>query len=170
MRLRDLTDAGRMPPDTIQDTYQNSTPITPYINISLNDLLKLWLNLKPGKAAGPDKLKPLLLIELRAEIAPMIKIIWKNIGTRKASSRLGEGKCHASFQKTIASSKLSTYFAHLHSLPDSWTYSCIKHSQASWQAGLMYDLQPPSWVPWEEVMWDPVCHAHRVPCKECQSR
>ena len=31
---------------------------------------------KPGKAAGLDRLKPLLLIELRKEIAPIIKIIF----------------------------------------------------------------------------------------------
>ena len=46
------------------------------IDISLNGLLKLLHNLKPGKAAGPDKLKPLLLRELRDEIAPIIKVIF----------------------------------------------------------------------------------------------
>ena len=39
-------------------------------------LLKLLHNLKSGKAAGPDKLKPLLLRELRDEIAPIIKVIF----------------------------------------------------------------------------------------------
>ena len=48
----------------------------PDIDISLNGLLKLLKNLKPGKAAGPDKLKPLLLKELRDEIAPIIKVIF----------------------------------------------------------------------------------------------
>ena len=43
---------------------------------SLNGPLKLLKNLKPGKAAGPDKLKPLLLKELRDEIAPIIKVIF----------------------------------------------------------------------------------------------
>ena len=48
----------------------------PEINISENGLMKLLQNLKPGKAAGPDKLKPLLLRELREEIAPIIQIIF----------------------------------------------------------------------------------------------
>ena len=34
-------------------------------------------NLKPFKAAGPDRLKPLLLKELREEIAPIIQIIFE---------------------------------------------------------------------------------------------
>ena len=48
----------------------------PDIDISHNVLLKLLKNLKPGKAAEPDKLKPLLLKELRDEIAPIIKVIF----------------------------------------------------------------------------------------------
>ena len=56
MRVQDLIDAGGMPPDTIPDTFQNSTPIMPDINISLIGLLKLLQNLKPGKVAGPDKI------------------------------------------------------------------------------------------------------------------
>ena len=43
--------------------------------ISLNGILKLLFNLKPGKAAGPDKIRPLILKELRAELAHIIKVI-----------------------------------------------------------------------------------------------
>ena len=49
----------------------------PDINISLNGLFNLLSNLKPGKAAGPDMLRPLLLKELREEIAPIIKAIYE---------------------------------------------------------------------------------------------
>ena len=49
--------------------------IMPEVDISPNGLLKLLHNLKPGKAAGPDMLKPLLLRELRDEIASVIKVI-----------------------------------------------------------------------------------------------
>ena len=47
----------------------------PEIDISENglSLLKLLKNLKRGKAAGPDRLKPFLLRELREEITPIIK-------------------------------------------------------------------------------------------------
>ena len=43
--------------------------------ISVNGILKLLQYLKPNKAAGPDRLKPILLKELREEIAPVVQII-----------------------------------------------------------------------------------------------
>ena len=46
-------------------------------SISCNGILKLLQNLKPFKAFGPDKLKLLLLKELREEIAPIIQIIFE---------------------------------------------------------------------------------------------
>ena len=61
MKVQDLVDEGSIPPESIPDPYLNSTPVMPDIDISLNGLLKLLKNLKPGKAAGPDQLKPLLL-------------------------------------------------------------------------------------------------------------
>ena len=76
MRVEDLNKAGSLPSDTIPDTSQDSATTMPEINISQNGLLKLLKNLKPSKAAGPDKVKPLLLRELREEITPIIKIIF----------------------------------------------------------------------------------------------
>ena len=76
MRVQDLRNAGGLPSDTIPDRQQDSNINMPEIDISLNGLLKLLHNLTPGKAAGPDKLKPLLLRELRDEIAPIIKVIF----------------------------------------------------------------------------------------------
>ena len=68
MRVQDLKKAGGLPSDTTPDSLQDSATNMPEINISENGLMKLLQNLKPGKAAGPDKLKPLLLRELREEI------------------------------------------------------------------------------------------------------
>ena len=76
MRVQDLKTAGGLPSDTITDLLHDTTTKMPEIDISKNGLLKLLKNLKPGKAAGPDRLKPLLLRELREEIAPIIKIIF----------------------------------------------------------------------------------------------
>ena len=76
MRVQDLSNAGGLPSDTIPDRQQDSKTNMPEIDISLNGLLKLLHNLKPGKAAVPDMLKPLLLGELRDEIAPIIKVIF----------------------------------------------------------------------------------------------
>ena len=49
----------------------------PDIEISLNGIFKLLFNLKPGKAAGPDKIRPLILKALRVELAPIIKVIFE---------------------------------------------------------------------------------------------
>ena len=76
MRVQVLNLSGGLPSDTSPDSRQNPSTTMPVIDISLNGLLKLLKNLKPGKAAGPDRLKPLLLRELREEIAPIIKIIF----------------------------------------------------------------------------------------------
>ena len=47
------------------------------IEIDLNWVLKLLTNLTPDKAAGPGDIKPVLLKELRSEIAPVIKTIFE---------------------------------------------------------------------------------------------
>ena len=50
----------------------------PDITISTNKILKLLGNLKTDKAAGrPDEIKPIVLKELRNEIAPVIQNDWK---------------------------------------------------------------------------------------------
>ena len=50
-------------------------PVMEDFSITVASILKLLQNLKPGKAAGPDRLKPLLLKELREEIAPIMQVI-----------------------------------------------------------------------------------------------
>ena len=64
MRVQDLKTAGGLPSDTVLDLQQDIMTKIPEIDISKNGLLKLLKNLKPGKAAEPDRLKPLLLREL----------------------------------------------------------------------------------------------------------
>jgi len=50
-------------------------PSMPEISISLNGILKLLSNLKTDKAAGPDNIKPVVLKELRCQIAPILQIL-----------------------------------------------------------------------------------------------
>ena len=61
-----------LPADTL-----SPNPAKEEFSVSVEGVLKLLSNLKPGKAAGPDKIKPLLLRELRVEIAPILQIIFK---------------------------------------------------------------------------------------------
>ena len=49
----------------------------PEIHIDRNGLLKLLLNLKPDKAAGPDRIKPVILKELRNEIVDVVQTIFQ---------------------------------------------------------------------------------------------
>ena len=59
----------------------------PEININLNGILKLLSNLQPHKAAGPDEIRPIVLRELRTEIAPIIQLIFeKSLFTGKLPS------------------------------------------------------------------------------------
>ena len=56
MNLQDF-DKGSIDPSTVPQHFQNSVPVMPDIDIFLNGILKLLLNLKYGKAAGPDNLR-----------------------------------------------------------------------------------------------------------------
>ena len=77
MQIQDMADSGTLRHDAVPAGILNSNPIMEEFTISCNGILKLLQNLKPFKAAGPDKLKPLLLKELREEIAPIIQIIFE---------------------------------------------------------------------------------------------
>ena len=52
-------------------------PLMPEISIDLNGLLKLLSNLKLDKAARPDEIKPVVLKELRHEIAHIICLLFE---------------------------------------------------------------------------------------------
>ena len=45
-------------------------------DISIKGILELLNNLKPGKAAGQEKLRPLLLKELRVELAQIVNVLF----------------------------------------------------------------------------------------------
>ena len=78
MTLQDATDCGMITPRTLPSGVLKSTPVMEDFSISVAGILKLLQNLKPGKAAGPDRLKPILLKELREEIAPIIQVIFEH--------------------------------------------------------------------------------------------
>ena len=77
MKLQDMVDEGKMSTGTVPQNFRNKNQTMPQIEISINGILKLLYNLKPGKAAGQDKIRPLILKELRVELAPIIKVIFE---------------------------------------------------------------------------------------------
>ena len=76
-QIQDMADCGTLRHDAVPEGILTSNPKMEEFTISCIGILKLLQNLKPFKAAGPDKLKPFLLRELREEIAPIIQIIFE---------------------------------------------------------------------------------------------
>ena len=85
-------------PESVPQNTLNSNRIMPDIDISINGILKL-LN-KPGKATGPDSIRPILLKELRVELAPIIKVIFeKSVQTGKLPADWCKANVTPSFKK-----------------------------------------------------------------------
>ena len=69
-------------------------------NIDLKGILKLLSNLKPDKAPGPDGIRPIILKELREEIAPVIQLHFqKSISTGKIQSDWKKANVSPVFKK-----------------------------------------------------------------------
>ena len=47
------------------------------VKINLSSVLKLLSNLKPDEAAGPDSIKPVVLKQLKMEIAPVVCLLFE---------------------------------------------------------------------------------------------
>ena len=61
---------GQLCTQTIQSLFNGNLPD------DLNRFLKLLSKLNPGKSAWPDLIKPIVLKELRVEIAPVICLLF----------------------------------------------------------------------------------------------
>ena len=105
MKIQDMTDSCKMRHDAVPAELLNPNPNMEELSISCNGILKLLQNLKPFKAAGPDRLKPLLLNELREEIAPIIQIIFEcSLQTGKLPADWCRAKVTPIFKKGSKSS------------------------------------------------------------------
>ena len=99
MKLHDAADSGKIPSELLTPL-QKSTPVMEDFSISVAGILKLLKNLKPGKAAGPDRLKPILLKELCEEIAPIIQVIFEHsIQTGKLPAEWCQAQVSPIFKK-----------------------------------------------------------------------
>ena len=84
----------------IPKRFQCNYPKMAEINIDLKGILKLLSNLKPDKAQGPDGIKPIILKELREEIAPVIHLLLqKSISTGKIPSGWTKANVSPVFKK-----------------------------------------------------------------------
>ena len=144
MKLQDMVDIGWVSPDTVPENSQNKNQTMPDIEISLNGILKLLLNFKPCKAAGPDKIRPLILKELRVELAPIIKVIFER---SLETGKLPTGWCKAHVtqiykkaEKSLASNNrpISLTCILCKVLEHILVSNIVRHLDGQ---GLMYDLQ-----------------------------
>ena len=100
MKLHDAADSGKIPSELLPPEMQKSTPVMEDFSISVAGILKLLKNLNPGKAAGPDRLKPILLKELCEEIAPIIQVIFeRSIQTGKLPAEWCRAQVSPIFKK-----------------------------------------------------------------------
>lgn len=53
-----------------------SVPTMPGITVGTNGIEKLLSNLNPHKASGPDKIKPIILKTLSAELSPILQVLF----------------------------------------------------------------------------------------------
>ena len=77
MKVQDLVDNKVIETERLPEDLRNPTPFMPEIQLSTAGILNLLKNLSPRKAAGPDKIKPVVLKELREELAPILKIFFE---------------------------------------------------------------------------------------------
>ena len=75
-KVQDLQDSGHYSPENVSTDFQNAHRNMKEIHISVNGIIKLLQGLKPDKAPGPHRIKPLLLQKLCLEIAPIMKVIF----------------------------------------------------------------------------------------------
>ena len=72
-----MVGCGKLSPVPHCQGSHNSVSIMQEFQISIGGIIKLLSNLKTGKDAGPDKIRPLILKELRNEIALIIMVIFE---------------------------------------------------------------------------------------------
>ena len=116
----------------------------PDICINLNGITKLLSNLRPDKAAGPDEIRPIVLKELRSEIAPIIQLIFeRSLATGKVPSdwtkanvspifKKGDKSDPAYYRPTSLTCVLCKVMEHI--IASNLTKQLIKHN-------ILYDLQ-----------------------------
>ena len=115
MKLQDMADSDVISSDAAPAGVLNDAPVMEDFSISVNGILQLLQNLKPGKVAWPDRHKNLK--ELREEIEPIIQVIFEqSVKTGKLLSDWCKAQVTPIFKKGDKSSatKLQSYFPDLH--------------------------------------------------------
>ena len=75
-KVQDLQESGHYNPDNVPPEARNKYTCMTDITISVNGITKLLQGLKPDKAPGPDRIRPLFLQKLHSEVAPILHVIF----------------------------------------------------------------------------------------------
>ena len=75
-KVQDLQESGHISPESVPTEIKNKYHSVQEINISVGGIMKLLQGLKPDKASGSDRIKPLLLHKLCCEIALILQVIF----------------------------------------------------------------------------------------------
>ena len=88
-------------------------PSAPEINITCAGVLKLLQKLNPNKATGPDNIRPKILKELAAEIAPILTIIFRrSLETGEVPPDWRSANVIPVYKKVIATKLRTTDLSH----------------------------------------------------------
>ena len=77
MKVQDLVDDKVISPGALPEDLKNSTTLMLDIKISEAGILNLLKTLILKKAAGSDRIKPVILQGLRVELAPIVKVLFE---------------------------------------------------------------------------------------------
>ena len=76
MNVQELVDKGELTSSSVPPGLMDGKQVMQGITVSVSGVRKLLKDLNPHKAAGPDKLKPLVLKQLAETLEPVITIIF----------------------------------------------------------------------------------------------
>ena len=77
MRVQDLLDEGRLAPSSVPNGFASDNNVMPGISVSVPGVFKLLNEINSHKAAGPDKLKPLVLKQLSDTLNQIITVLFQ---------------------------------------------------------------------------------------------
>ena len=155
-KVQDLQESGHNSPESVPTETRNKYNSMQALNISVNGIMKLLQGLKPDKASGPDRIKPLLLQKLCCEIAPILRVISKSLQEGSLPSdwlkasvspifKKGDKTCPPNYRPIYLTCILCKLLEHI------VTSTVVKHLDLIW---------PPAWLSSQEVLWDPINNAH----------
>ena len=116
--------------ENIPENLQSLCPPMPEIFIDPNEIIKLLSNLNPNKAAGPDSIKPIILKELRLEIAPVICLLFeKSLKTSQLPSEWTKAQVCPLYKKGDRPCQSQAHLIDMHIVQGDGACYCIQYLQ-----------------------------------------